>query len=272
MKGDDSQQRWGVKVDLYVASKNGEDVTQMEGYHGGDSLNDQATKIDAVESRGLVQQIHKWNFWPADVFEETTKAAPTGKLIKGKDRFGTICLGVYRRPVDDPEVTPRRVSAVFEEVRRTAEKRKNLDDSREHIFEGQGERAWDRAQSLAVPTVEKDEGADGCIVAEPIDSDDDFFSPIVPVDLLGASSSSKDKAKSAVKPDMQDLERKDTPKKGNNRKHARSLRRQPRCIAILSTRPAQSQGEEQIRWGECCSRRCACDFRPYSWPRQPLEE
>ena len=145
LKDDGEWATFMVCWNVYVASKNGDPVEEVEGYVAPASRSGPLTTIVEEESTGLVERIPVSHFWPLDCLDEVTDKPPQPhEIVKDTGAFGDACDGVYRLPKDDPKRNdlPKRVKVIEKEQRRGATKSKVKDDSREHVREGQGRDAW----------------------------------------------------------------------------------------------------------------------------------
>lgn len=182
---DTKQECWLNKVLVWEAKKNGAKVESMSGFTA-DPVNEDNTTIEGVEANSLIQQVHLWIFWPADVYASLF-GRNAESLVEGTDKSGLMCKGALRKASDDDFEVPRRVAAIMKEQRRSVQKRNIFDRSEDHIFEGQGEVAWAQAQKEMKMNVEHDEKNDCEVLLQDSDPNDDFFSPMVIKSKLNAN-------------------------------------------------------------------------------------
>ena len=132
---------WVLVTVQYIAFKNGEDVSKIEGFDAPDDRSGLLKTVCDNESVALVTRVNVANFWPEDDHKTNFGAAPK-TLVDGEDAFGKKCKGCYRMPDTDPEILPRRVQQMFQERKREAIRSMEKDRSDQHIREGQGDDAW----------------------------------------------------------------------------------------------------------------------------------
>ena len=146
LKNDEKHSEFMTQVQVYEAHKNGTPLDEVEGYvRPGDADNDTVINVDSTSH--LVYTSHVANFWPKDCYEEHFKQpVDEAKLRKGHNAFGDECMGVIRHAGDDPIETPRQVAKIMKEQKCGVSKIETKDRSQDHIFEGEGERAFEQAR------------------------------------------------------------------------------------------------------------------------------
>ena len=192
------QTAWCTTVAIFVAKKNGEDPTQIDGYaeHVGAARRGPLVTIQQGTQDEIFEEIHVANFWPKEDLVHLNLPVPIAdkELKSGTDKFGNTCLGLLRpASASDPDPLPRSVKPIMKKQLEFSSRVADVDKSSDHTRVGQGDAAWAAQQRRLDVSVQPVSGAGGastsCLVsaaAQDSESDSDGgFAPAVGFKLGG---------------------------------------------------------------------------------------